>query len=164
MSKKKTILIISGVILAICLVLGTIFLIKDIKGDSVLSIESGAALAGDNIEIELTLDKNKGFYMGCITLEYDSDAIEFVSCASGEVFDMIETNDTTGQLVMLAYQNDLSLAKSDGNIATLTFKVKRNAKDGDYEIKFVDETNFCNLDDPENLIVPELKNGIISVE
>lgn len=160
---KKIVLIIACVVLSICIVLGALFLINHI-GDCTLSLDRKTVLAGDNVELEITLDKNKGFYYGCITLEYDASAIEFVSYTRGDVFDECALNDIGGQVIMLVNQSDLTLSKENGMVARLKFRVKQNAKDGEYDIKFVEETNFCNIEDAENLIVPKFENGKITVK
>ncbi len=167
---KKIILIIVASVLAVALVTtGTIFVIKYINnnvGNTVLSFESKTALAGDIVKMPITLNKNHGFYYGQITVSYNADAIEFVSCASGEIFDECEVNDVDGTVVMLVNQSDLSNTKINGTLATLNFKIKETAAKGEYKIEFVhdEQTAFCNLSEPENLIIPELISGIITVK
>lgn len=163
---KKLVLIIVCAVLAVALItVGTVFavdLFKNHIGTTVISFENKTVLAGDTVEIPLSISKNHGIWGGQIIINYDSDAINFVSCSNGEVFDECEVNSNVGEVVILVTQSELEDSNENGLIANLNFKVKVSADKGDYDIAFDDETNFCDSD--ENMIEPILEKGVITVK
>lgn len=168
-TKKKLIIIIVAAVLAVALLaVGTVYTVKYIKenvGDSILSLESKTALAGDTIKLSFTISKNHGLWGGQIVINYDADNLTFVSCANGVVFDECEANATDGgKLMVLVTQSDLENTDADGVVATLNFEIKDSAAKGDYDIEFSTDTNLCDIDEPEDLIVPLFENGKITVK
>lgn len=163
---KKLVLIIIAAVLAVALVtVGTIYGIKYIRnyvGDTVISFESKTALAGDNVKLPISIIKNHGIWGGQIIVSYDADTLEFVSCANGDVFDECETNSADGTVNLVVNQTEIENNHKNGIIATLNFKIKENAQNGDYTIQFDETTNFCDKD--AQLIELTLNNGIITVK
>lgn len=147
---KKLLFKICIVVLIVAIIsVGTFFTVKYIKnniGDTVVSLESTTALAGDTIKIPFSISKNNGLWGGQIKINYDENAFEFISCAKGDVFDECEVNSNKGSVNLIVNQTVLANTKEDGLVASLNFKVKNLAKNGDYEISFDSETNFCNAD------------------
>ncbi len=147
---KKLIFKICIVVLIVAIIsVGTFFTVKYIKnniGDTVISLEGTTALAGDTIKIPFSISKNHGLWGGQIKINYDEKAFEFISCANGDVFDECEVNNNTGSVNLIVNQTVLANTKEDGLVASLNFKVKNLAKNGNYEISFDSETNFCNAD------------------
>ena len=163
---KKVILIIVSAVLAVALLaVGTVFAVKYIKnnvGTTVISFESKTALSGDNVQLSFEISKNHGIWGGQIKINYDATAISFVSCANGNVFDECEVNDVDGSVNLLLNQLELKSSDINGIIATLNFKIKENAKKGDYKIEFDKSTNFC--DENAEIIEPILEGGVITVK
>lgn len=147
---KKILRIIIIVILAIAILsVGTFFGVKFVKnniGKTIVSLEEKTALQGDSVKMPVTISKNHGLWCGRLVITFDSSALEFVSCANGVVFDECEVNGLTDSVVVLLNQSDLKDVKDNGIIATINFNVKQNATKGKYEIKFYDDTEFCNID------------------
>lgn len=168
MSKKvkKIILISVSAVLAVALittgVIVTAKYFKNYVGDTVISFEEKTALAGDTVKIPFSVIKNHGIWGGQIKINYDSQAMAFVSCANGDVFDECEINSEDGSVNIVVNQTGLDDSKVNGVIATLNFKIKDSAKGGNYKIEFDKMTDFCNKDG--EMIEPILKNGEIKVK
>ena len=163
---KKLILIIVAALLAVVLAtIGTIYGIKYIKnyvGDTVISLESKTALAGDTVKLPISIIKNHGIWGGQIIISYDANSLEFVSCANGEVFDECETNSNDGTLNLLVNQSDIDDSNVNGIVATLNFKIVENAKKGSYKISFSGDSNFC--DKNADIVELKLENGVVTVK
>ncbi len=160
--KNKLIFIIIAVVLAVSIIaLGAVLFLRN-TGDTVISLGSVKGLAGDIVEIPLTIDKNVGIWGGQIIINYDSDNLSFLSIDNSEVFDQCEVNDTGDCVAILATQLELEDSHFDGNIATLKFKIKVSADKGEYTLDFNEESNFCNKD--EEMITPEFVSGKIIVK
>ena len=162
--KKKLVLIIAVAVLIVALLAAGVVVLLRNTGDTVLSMEQKTALAGDYVSLSVNIKNNHGIYYGLVNVSYNADVIEFVSCEGGEVFNECESNDVGGTVIFIVNQSDLSNSHIDGKVATLNFKIKDSAVKGDYDISFDKETAFCNLSEPEDLIIPEFKNGKITVK
>ena len=163
MNKKLILIIVSSVLAVALFATGVIFLVKNLGGFTV-SLNSQKALAGNTVEIPISLSKNVGLYYGQVVINYDSDNLSLASCVQGDVFEEFEYKDIDGTVNILVNQLGLTNAEEDGTIATLVFYVKESADKGVYEITFGEESAFCNVSDPENLIIPTFENGKISVK
>ena len=151
----------------LCLALVLVTLIVTMTGcslfsDTTISLDGTTALAGDNIKIPFSISNNKGLFGGQVIINYDRDVFEFVSCTSGDVFGRCESNDEDGMLCLLVTSVEPKDIRDDGLIATLNFRIKDLAQDGDYEIAFDEETNFCNI----NAEIQEIafKNATVTVK
>ena len=159
---KKLVLIITSVVVAVAIICcGALLIIKNV-GNTVLSLNSKTALAGDTVELTLSIDKNHGIWGGPIVINYDAESISFVSCANGGVFDECEVNSNEGEVVLLVTQSDFENTKANGVVATLNFKVKVSAEKGDFDISFNGESNLCNID--EEIVEINYNNGKIKVK
>ena len=92
----------------------------------------------------------------------DASAFEYVSCSNGEVFDFCEDNDNKGQLAIVVTQMDDKNTDKNGLVATLNFKVKATADDGEYKISFDKETNFSNIEG--ELQEVSFKSGTVTIK
>lgn len=165
---KKLILIIVACILAVAIiVLSAVLIIKNL-GPCMLNIESKTALAGDDVSLSVSIDKNPGLYIGVMSVKYDTSALTFVSCGNGDVFDEREINSLDGEVVILVSQSGLKDTDKDGVIVNLNFTVKENASKGEYDIRFDfsdrEMTGFRNVKDPETYIDFEFQHGKITVK
>ena len=127
MKKKlnsKLIIIITASVLAIALIATLIAVILNKAGDATVSFGSKKAIAGDTVEMPFSIDKNPGIWGGQIILNYDSDALSFVSCSNGDVFDECEVNDDNGSLVILVNQADLKIPIKTVWLLQLVLKLK----------------------------------------
>ncbi|MBQ8266969.1 MAG: hypothetical protein IJZ21_01105 [Clostridia bacterium] len=163
--KKLILIIVASILAAVLLIFATIGAVKFVKnhiGTTVISFENKTALAGDTVQLSFNVVKNHGIWGGQIKINYDATAISFVSCANGDVFDECEVNGTDGSVNLVVNQSDLEDSNVNGTIATLNFKIKENAKKGDYKIEFDQITNFC--DEDSEIIEPILESGVITVK
>lgn len=165
-TKKLILIIVAAILAAVLLVFATIATVKYVKnnvGDTVISLENQTALAGDTVKIPFSINKNHGIWGGEIQINYDADALEFVSCANGSVFDECQANSNEGFVKLIVNQSgEFDVSKTNGLIATLNFKIKENAKKGDYNIEFDEITNFCDKD--TQIIEVVFENGKITVK
>lgn len=137
----------------ICLMLSVVIALSilftgcgDVKKGTKISLEDADGLAGDTIKLPFSISDNCGLWGGQVIINYDSSAIEFESCTNGVVFDMCDYNDNKGQLSLVVTQFDENDTKDNGLIATLNFKIKDIADDGEYKISFDTNTNFSNIE------------------
>lgn len=137
----------------VCLVLSVVIAVSilligcgDAKKGTKISLEDAVGLAGDTIKVPFSISDNCGLWGGQVIINYDSSAVEFESCTTGVVFDMCDYNDEKGQLSLVVTQFDENNTKDDGLIATLNFKIKDIADDGEYKIAFDADTNFSNIE------------------
>lgn len=173
--KEKLIPIIGLSILVVVLIVSTVLLLVKNVGKTILQIESQKVIPGNEISIPITIDKNHGFFNGQIILEYDSGALEFISCENGEVFDECTAYRPNGEdsiIIVVEQTAKLENTEVDGVVAMLNFKVRESAKKGTYPISFylpetVEEgTCFIKVQDinAEKRTVPKCVNGKIVVE
>lgn len=163
--KKLVLIIVASILAAVLLTFATIGAVKYVKnhvGTTVISFENKIALAGDTVKLPFSIIKNHGIWGGQIIIKYDAAALEFVSCANGDVFDECEVNGTDGSVNLVVNQSEMTNSKLNGIIATLNFRIKENAKKGNYTIDFSETTNFCDKDG--EMLEPILKNGAITVK
>ncbi len=163
--KKLILIIIALVLAAVLLTLGTIKVIKyvrDYVGDTTVYFESQTALTGDTVKLPLSITKNHGLWAGLVKIKYDASALEFVSCANGDVFDECEVEADSGTVSIIVNMSGIEDVKQNGKIATFNFNVKENANKGTYVIEFEDNTTFCNIEGEEKEVV--LKKGSITVK
>ena len=137
----------------ICLMLSVVIALSilftgcgDVKKGTKIALEDADGLAGDTIKLPFSISDNCGLWGGQVIINYDSSAIEFESCTNGVVFDMCDYNDNKGQLSLVVTQFDENDTKDNGLIATLNFKIKDIADDGEYKISFDTNTNFSNIE------------------
>ena len=164
--EKKRILRIISICCAICVFVAlttiVIYTLVNRVGVTTVSLGSEKVASGDVVEIPLTLKKNHGMWGGQIIINYDPEAISFVSCENGDLFDDCEVNNNEGEVVLLVKQKELKNMHKNGDIAMLKFKAKVSADSGDYNIVINQDTNFGDIN--ENIIETIFKNGIISVK
>ncbi|MDO4608367.1 MAG: cohesin domain-containing protein [Clostridia bacterium] len=162
---KKFIPKIAAAALAVIIAVVAIFVILNL-GDPIVSLGSNAALPGDTVEIPLEIDKNHGVLAAQIYIEYDTDNIKFDSYSNGEVFDMCWANEENGKLAIIVVMNDDEESSKDGLVATLKFKAKISADEGDYKLKFDKETMFIdyNPDPNADRLDIKYKSGNITVK
>lgn len=175
LSKEKAIAIIGISILVVALIVSTVLLLTKNVGKTVLKIESQKVIPGNEISLPITIEKNHGFFSGQIIIEYDSGALEFISCENGEVFDECFTYKPTGEdSIVIIVEQTTKLENTDinGVVAMLKFKVRASAKKGTYPISFYlpkkvdDGTGFLKIQDldAEKWTIPKCVDGKIVVE
>ena len=163
---KKLILIIVSALLALALLtIGTIKVMNYIKnyvGDTTVYFENQTALSGDTVKLPLSITKNHGLWAGLLKIEYDTAGLEFASCANGAVFDECEVEAGKGTVSIIVNMSELQDVKENGLVVTLNFKVKENAKKGNYNIELNADTEFCDVNGEPKEVV--LEKGSITVK
>lgn len=173
--KEKLITILGISVLVIGLLAALVVLIVNNVGDTVITVKSKEAFVGDTVTLPITIDKNHGLYVGQMILKYDAEALEFVSAGNGNVFFQGGVNGTDieeGTVAFIFNENSLENTKIDGVLANVTFRVKENAKKGEYAIKLLqtekveEGTYFLRVQDidEEKWTVPKCVDGKIIVK
>ena len=116
-----------------------------------LSIKSTSAKSGETIDVEVIISDNPGILSLGFLVEYDAERLELVKAENGNVFDdssAIFDNDINTYPYYLNWYNfSTENSSENGTIATLTFKVKKDAPLGNAYIDIImDETNTYNTD------------------
>lgn len=168
MKNKKILLIIIASVLAVALIVTGLVLIFKNTGDSRLYIKNQTALSGDTVSVPIYIEKNPGICAGLIIVKFDTDKLEFSSCANGEIFDICSANENDGEIAVLLETDGLSDSKRNGLTVTLEFNVKNNAEKGDTAVAFVtndlsDETNFSNSE-AELVEFDVMTDGVITIK
>lgn len=165
--QKTNIIILASVVGLALVVIAAVCIIKDIKynvGNTEVYIESKTALAGDTVKAPIVVAKNcgDGLWGAQIEIDYDSDALEFVSCANGEMLEICQPNSETGRVIIVLENADKDNVKKNGTLATLNFKIKEGTVKGDYNLKFSENSAFATVDG--EMIYPDFKDGVITVK
>ncbi|MBQ8794253.1 MAG: hypothetical protein IJZ63_05895 [Clostridia bacterium] len=162
--KKQHLYICLSVLLVVVLAIGVILIFSGNNEPKNISISIGdaTALAGDTVKLPFSMDGNSAVWGGQVIINYDASAFEYVSCSNGEVFDFCEDNDNKGQLAIVVTQMDDKNTDKNGLVATLNFKVKATADDGEYKIYFDKETNFSNIEG--ELKEVSFKSGTVTIK
>lgn len=166
-------------LLTICLVFATLSAAAPVAHaaeNSTVILFEGREQSGGEIKINVNVRENGGVYSMLLTLDYDRSALTLTDIGYGAAFSSLKplasgSYDTSPYRISYLgtnKQNDTSV----GEMMTLTFKVKENAPDGDYTVKFIYERNkdVTYLKDGElqtkNLVVHgakiTLKNSTVS--
>ncbi len=160
---KKLITKISVIGLAFIVAAVAIIICINNIGDPIISLGNNTALPGDTLEIPLEIDKNHGVLAAQVYINYDADNLKFESFSQGDVFDLCFVNvEEEGELSIVLEMNEDKETKKDGLIATLKFKAKVSADEGDYKLSFDKDTMFIDYDMEE--IEIKNKKGKITVK
>ncbi len=128
-----------------------------------LGIKDISAKVGDTVKIPVKISDNPGIFAGQFYFEYDATALEYIDYEQSKLFSDYEVEGKDGVVACIISRevsdND---TKENGDIITLVFDVKKDAKAGDYTIKIGDKTLICNLD--EQIITPKIESGKITVK
>lgn len=127
-----------------------------------VGIGSAEGKASDTVKVPISLNKNPGIFAGQYYFEYDSSVLEYVGYEEGDLFDEYSVNQTDGVINFIINAKELADVTDNGTLVILEFKIKDDAKAGDYAITLGEKTLICNLD--EQTVVPEIEEGKITVK
>lgn len=118
--------------------------------------------AGGTVNVTVSTVNNPGIVSFKLLIYYNTDALELISFKRGE-FSGLATNNVSNTPFILNWVDAISPDNTtDGNIATLTFKIKDNAALGEHPI-----TVMYNADDVYNSVWDnvdfDVHNGAIEV-
>lgn len=188
MNKKVLIIIISAVMALAVMLAGIIAIIKgfdkkNTNNDTVskqsvaqneenssdtlekgkISINKIGAKVGQAIEVPINIKQNPGMWGGQLVFKYDTEMLDYVDFAAGQVFDECNVNEKSdGTIFCVATCSAAEDVKTNGTIVTLKFIPKPASKGKEVKVDILDSTNFTNLE--EVLIKPEFQDIIINVE
>ena len=166
---KKKISIALALVLALSLMVTQFALTTSAlaeNGTFEVSVSNTTASAGDeNVVLTLTVDENPGIVSLDMEIEYDTNALEFVSATNGTALSKPTFQDTYTSPFHFTWDDSAALTEmtGTGTLATLTFNVKSTAEAGTYNITLKDGSVECydfNIDDVDFEFAP----GGITVE
>ncbi len=106
--------------------------------DSTIIIETEKAQAGDEVMVDITLENNPGITSMKLVVDYDEDMLELVGVTFnkefGEMTSAFETADANSVLILNWVDGTKDFDTADMTYATLKFKVKDTATEGDLSI------------------------------
>ena len=139
---------------------------------NVFTIDDQTVKAGDTIEVPVVLSNVDKIWGAQLNIAFDTNGLEFVSFAKGDVFaDVLENkNDVAdGYISVLLSHNltdgtDVDNVHEGGVVFTLTLKVLDTAAEGTYGIAFVnfDAESFFEIEN--DTVDVAFKSAIITVE
>ncbi|MEE0930905.1 MAG: cohesin domain-containing protein [Acutalibacteraceae bacterium] len=107
-------------------------------------VDNKTTSPGGQVTINVIMKNNPGINGWAVNVSYDSSVLELVKCDNGVYSDITTSNVITKNPYHIQWFN-LGDVKTNGNLFTLTFNVKQNAKEGVYPIKLTyDEDEICN--------------------
>lgn len=128
--------------------------VKDIKPEATIVIDSCEVMAGDTVQININLDNNPGLASLVLNVSYDESLltltkVEYNTQMSGQTVQPQSLKSP----VILYWVNGFANYNGDGVFATLTFTVSESAQDGDKagisitynpdDVYNIDEENVC---------------------
>lgn len=115
------------------------------------------------ITVPIKVSNNPGFCASQLYLTYDTDALVYVDYGKGDIFDEHMVEESKGGIACMSYPSQFRDIDKDGTLLTLSFKVKKNAKAGEYEIK-IDKTKTKLANMNEQYIKATLSTGKITIK
>ena len=126
-----------------------------------------SAKPGGTVDVNIIAENNPGIIATLITVEYDASALTLTGADNGTVFpDGAQQfgKDTEYVPYTMLWEDGLSTESyaEEGVLATLHFKVKEDAVEGEYEIKLqMDDQSTFDVD--LNNVDFTLKNGCVKI-
>ena len=103
------------------------------EGDMRFIVSSAEAAPGEEVQITISIENNPGIAAVEPNLEYNEDVLEWTAATQGDYTGLWDL-DITDPLKRLTWFGTGDNFYNDGVFCTLTFKVKEDAKAGDYEV------------------------------
>lgn len=125
------------------------------------------AKSGEIVEVPIKITENPGIFAGQFQFIFDSNALEYVDYEKGDILDEYEVVPSDGEINCIITGNQMKDnqyvdSTKNGTVITFKFKVKSDAKKGDYTIKLGEKTMLCNID--EKVVSPKIGEGKITVK
>ena len=161
---KITVMSESGLLKAECTVYVMVAVDETIPVITVDGIEE--IKNGEIFDVNISLKNNPGITSMRLNLAYDTSVMELTDVTdAGVLGDSLHSEDYSGNEYVLYWDNGTSKTDFtvDGNIATLTFKVKDNASSGDYPLTI----SYKSQDIINSDIIPvsfDVVNGFVTVK
>lgn len=132
-----------------------------------LVVETVSAKPGGTVDVNIIAEKNPGIIATLLNVEYDASALTLTGADNGTIFPEGAQQfgkDTEYIPYTMLWEDGLSTESfaGEGVLATLHFKVKEDAAEGEYEIKLqVDDQSTFDVD--LNNVSFSLKNGSVKI-
>ncbi|MCQ4114470.1 RICIN domain-containing protein, partial [Ruminococcus sp. zg-921] len=124
-------------------------------------VDTKTAGPGGTVTVNVSMKNNPGINGWAVSVGYDSNALELKSCEQGDFGEITTSNIITNNPYHIQWFN-LTNVKTNGNLFTLTFVIKSNAKEGTYPITVTyDKEEICN--DKEENVHFDVMNGAVKV-
>ncbi len=128
-----------------------------------IEIGSAAAKNDETVEVPVTILNNKGIWAVGLEIAFDAEVFEYVSIAGG-LFTTVEASAANGVVTIFADAPTTSDLTEDGVAFTLTFKVAKDAPEGENDFDFIAtivEDNTINANG--EAVTFEVVDGVLSV-
>lgn len=119
------------------------------------AVSSQKAKAGDTVNITVSVKNNPGIISMKLSVKYDSDALELLDCKEGKFKGVAFSPNQAKPFIINWIDAIHPNNKSNGTVATLSFKVLDTAPQGKSEISL--------SYDPENVFEMTNKNDFVNV-
>lgn len=158
--------------IALCLILCTFMCVTAFAAvKPSLKISNASAMAGQEVTLDLTLSGNPGIMAMAFSITYDNSQFAFVDVSKGFISTPTFKDHSDKGYVAFSV-SETSDKTTNGTIMSLKFKIKDSAKPGKYTIslgnpnyeKYGSKIDNCFSNSKEELIVPDIISGIITVE
>ncbi|MBR3968760.1 MAG: hypothetical protein IKJ93_04150 [Clostridia bacterium] len=136
-----------------------------------VKISNASAMAGQEVTIGVSITGNPGIMAMTFSITYDKSQFEFIDFTKGFVSTPVYKNHSDKGYVAFSI-SETSDKTTSGNIISIKFKIKDNAKPGKYTIalgnpnyeKYGANIDNCFSNSKQDLIVPKITTGSITVE
>lgn len=160
--KKLLVLFLSVVLLMSILPTVSVFAAKE----PTFVVSSDKANVGDKVKITISTKNNPGIVSMKLLVDYDSTALELVKYKEGEFSGTTFSPNTSKPFIINWIDSIHPNNKTNGTVATLTFKVLSTAPNGKSDIKITyDPEDVFALKDLEfNNVTFAVQNGYVDIK
>lgn len=136
-----------------------------------ITVSNASALPGKEVTLNISITNNPGIMAMTFSVTYDNNNFEFVDYSKGFISTpTYKDHSDKGHVIFVV--SETKDKTNNGNIMSLTFKIKDNAKPGKYTVslanhnreKYGDSLHNCFSNSEQNFILPTVKAGSITVE
>ena len=140
----------SAIILAIFMVFSCAAIISSADTTPTFTVSNATGAPGEKVKVAVTCEGNPGIASWSVKLSFDTNVMELDSSDMKGVFGTATGGWKDDKYVILWTSDTSENNASNGKLAELTFKINKNAAEGDYEI---------NLEYDEDEVASVIKNS-----
>lgn len=136
-----------------------------------ITVSDASALPGKEVTLNISITNNPGIMAMTFSVTYDNNNFEFVDYSKGFISTpTYKDHSDKGHVIFVV--SETKDKTNSGNMMSLTFKIKEDAKPGKYTIslanhnreKYGNSLHNCFSNSEQNFILPTVKAGSITVE
>lgn len=157
---KKIIKTLFLAIITICVFSATVNAVDT----NLFSVTNAQGIQGEEVTINISLNKEIEFASADFTLKYDTSKLEYVKYTELDIFkksamNIVKNNTDTGKIAIGYVSNPdaTSLVKSPGQMLSITFKIKSNIEE---TTKIDIDCTSLKKDSGENIEVSDIQSEI----